>query len=771
MKRILYCFCLVVLFSPAYAQSVDSSFVSPKTFRPALIKEILPAANGKVYVLGDIEFSGDRSVSQLVRLTPSGYLDTSFKPELPSGWNVFSAEVLPSGNVVVIVERSNRATTVREIYVLAVNGRRLKHLVPPIGDPGCVKALPDNRFLVGGFRGVCRYTKNFNIDNTYIPIIDASGPIDDIQLQGDNILICGDFDFIGYQNPEYSRYVDQIARLSADGVLDTTFIDGAKVGGAISKMQVQRDGKIYPMGYFSSQVRFNADGSLDDTFNYPYSGKSIFVSDTSLIIQSENLIERIFPDGSIDSTFHSVHTGPGNVLAHVFDQSFLLANFLDVRFGIVKMTSAGVLSDTYKAQLLRNGVINSMDVDGTSVLVAGDFIKINTTYSYHTARLTRDGLVDGSFVMSNNTGAVHQVTALPDGALIAGSSKFVKVNRKGRLDASFQFNPIHDLDHVIKFRIQDDGRIIAGGTKKNIYRLHANGSYDSTFNTGAGPCCFFYDHNDFDFDLDRTTGKVIYAGPFDYFNDEEHKMIVRLNEDGSVDPTFNAGGMGGDGWSVKSVNVLNNGDIVISGYVFAYNGSDIPAGLFVVNADGTLDEEFLSNYTPGSLHSPEIVGTWGDQILLAENDYYSGFQSLVVNHSGVRTSALPFPPSVSVSELGNYFSVDDTELYVMGSAVVNGSDVNSLFRIVQQPSEALLARTSESSDEIVFYPNPVNDFVHINNAPGATVSIYDLSGTRSVTAVVQNASNDIDLRDLPRGRYVIAIRSGKTTYKKHFVKN
>lgn len=111
-----------------------------------------------------------------------------------------------------------------------------------------------------------------SLDTDFNP--DVSSQVHVIALQSDGkILIGGDFTTVGGQARS------AIARLNTDGSLDTTFIDAAVAkhvpGASVVAIAIQSDGKILIGGDFSTVggqarnflARLNADGSLDTTFN------------------------------------------------------------------------------------------------------------------------------------------------------------------------------------------------------------------------------------------------------------------------------------------------------------------------------------------------------------------------------------------------------------------------------------------------------------------------------------------------------------------------
>jgi uncharacterized delta-60 repeat protein len=96
------------------------------------------------------------------------------------------------------------------------------------------------------------------------------GTVNALALQSDGkILVGGNFsDYDGVS-------IGRIARLNADGTLDAGFVTGSGFGGAVNALALQSDGKILVGGNFSDYdgvsigdaiARLNADGTLDTGF-------------------------------------------------------------------------------------------------------------------------------------------------------------------------------------------------------------------------------------------------------------------------------------------------------------------------------------------------------------------------------------------------------------------------------------------------------------------------------------------------------------------------
>jgi uncharacterized delta-60 repeat protein len=156
---------------------------------------------------------------------------------------------------------------------------------------------------------------------------------------------------------------------------------------------------------------------------------------------------------------------------------------------------------------------------------------------------------------------------------------------------------------------QPDGKVVVGGSANMLNgaptsmlrRLNADGSLDAAFlaQTGTGP-----DIGAVQALALQPDGKVL-AGVQDmiYYNGTYAAGLVRLNANGSVDATFNAGGTGltgslsrpGNG-NARSLAVQPDGKILVgvgpgSGSGQYYNGQAVK-GLLRLNPDGSLDPGF-----------------------------------------------------------------------------------------------------------------------------------------------------------------------------------
>ena len=103
-----------------------------------------------------------------------------------------------------------------------------------------------------------------------------------------------------------------------------------------------------------------------------------------------------------------------------------------------------------------------------------------------------------------------------------------------------------------------------------------------------------------------------------------------------------------------------------------------------------------------------------------------------------------------------------------GDASFNAAPtVDMSFRILE-PSN-LLSVQNESSD-LVFYPNPSNDFVQIKEVNGLIVKSLAIISTTGQTLKTADKNTLIDLRDLPSGMYILNAETNKGTFQRKIIR-
>lgn len=197
------------------------------------------------------------------------------------------------------------------------------------------------------------------VDPTFNPGSGANDRVLALALQPDGkVLLGGVFTSVG------GTARNRIARLNADGSLDTSFNPGAN--STVRTLGVQPDGKVLLGGAFTSAggtarnsiARLNADGSLDTSFT-PGTGANSSVY--ALVLQ---------PDGKV-------------LLGGIFSIVGGTA-----RNGIARLNANGSLDTSFDPGTGANGAVHALTLQSDGkVLLGGTFTSVSGTLRSGIARL------------------------------------------------------------------------------------------------------------------------------------------------------------------------------------------------------------------------------------------------------------------------------------------------------------------------------------------------------------------------------------------------
>jgi uncharacterized delta-60 repeat protein len=297
-----------------------------------------------------------------------------------------------------------------------------------------------------------------------------------------------------------------VARLRPDGRVDASFQSPSPAINQIvadvqpTALALRPDGRLLLGG--TRLVQLNTDGTLDSSFSSPLGFGPPLISTLGLDRQGRILFGQV--EGSFPQDWRIAASGRG------WDPLVLYYLFCVDRCVGRRVTLNSILPMP----------------DG-SIYLAGQFTHVGPTFgNFHisasVARLKPDGQEDRTFVTSQfayretNSHSFDRVAvrvtraaAGPDGKLVLAVadrllrgphvSSIVRLNPDGKIDRTFacyfRAGDFAAGDQISALAVQTDGRVLVGGrfakflgrNRLNLARLNADGSFDDTFDAGAGP--------------------------------------------------------------------------------------------------------------------------------------------------------------------------------------------------------------------------------------------------------------------------------------------
>ncbi len=575
---------LVSILAVRAAGEVDLSF-APAIGNGYSVSAFARDADGKILVGGGFKVFGGALRSSIARVNADGTIDAAFQTDING--NVTTIVVQTDGKILIAGDFTRVDGVARNGFARLNSDGSLDTTF----DAGATTAASsinaivvqaDGKILLGGSftelngvnrNGIARLNSDGSLDSSFEPGAgfqngqSGAGIVYSIRIQTDGkILVGGSFSSVNGS----SR--NDLARLNADGSLDTTFAPIPGSDGDVRRIEIQTDGKILVGGNFTNfngaarpgLTRLNADGSTDESFSPVSTGsvKDFYVQpDGKILISDASLsgISRLNANGSVDTNFF---VRPGTL-------GGTLLQILDVR------------------------------ADGTIVLVSR--ITTNQNSFLRLTRLTSNGDSD-SFqdYRASAAGRVRKVLVQPDGKILIGGvitdvnnfdrRAVARLNSDGTLDTSFA-NLVLSTGEIYDIALQTDGKILIGGvfsyngTARHLLRLNANGSLDASFSIPT-----FTEPSRVETIAVQSDGKILIGGDFSLAGGSPRRAFARLNANGMLDESFTLTGTTAS--IVRKIVVQPDGKILVGGERVCCAQTNFESSLVRLNPNNTVDSTF-----------------------------------------------------------------------------------------------------------------------------------------------------------------------------------
>lgn len=426
-----------------------------------IVNSVVSQPDGKVLVAGTFTTYNGAAINRIARLNSNGSFDSDFNTGAGANNSIYRVVVLSTGKI-ILSGSFNSYNSIKVGFIIRLNSD--------------ASADADFNFSTG-----------------------ANRQVDSIVVQPDGKILIG-----GQFNRYDGVYINRIARLNSDGVLDSGFVPGSGANDNISSIALQSDGKIVIGGNFTN-----------------YDGTTV------------NRIARLNSDGSIDSGFN-VGSGANNLVYAVAVQpdgkilvvgAFSQYNGVNSA-GIVRLNSDGSIDSGFNVGTGAVGTVLSVAIQSDGkILIGGLFSSYNGTARNRIARLDSDGSIDTGFnIGTGANNSVHSIAVEPGGKILIGGL-FTTYN---------------------------------GASATRLARLNSDGSNDTSFpNSGAlnGPNSTVY------VILPQSDGTIIIGGDFSSYSTTPRQGIARINSNSTLNNQINA--LLSSGSSVRAVAVQSDGKILL----------------------------------------------------------------------------------------------------------------------------------------------------------------------------------------------------------------
>ncbi len=530
-----------------------------------------------------------------------------------------------------------------------------------------------------------------------------------------------------------------IVRVNTDGTRDTTFNVGTGFNSTVFDLKLQSDGKVIATGAFTTYsgstrnriVRLNTDGTYDTAYNIGtglnQNGFAVAIqSDDKAVVVGNSMTTysgsaigtgslRINTNGTLDTTFNTgtgltATTRVGYAVDIQSDGKIVIGHGATQYNGstvtrLMRLNTNGTVDSSFNPGTINNAVYAVKIQPDQKVLVAGAFSSVSGSTQAGIARILSNGNRDASYnvgagINSATVNAVNGLSLDSAGNVYIGNffttysgstvNRFVKTNASGTIDLSFNTGSIgfnnqstRGFNAGVWVTLVSGSSLYLGGSfttydapmYNRIIKLDNTGSIDTTFNMGDG-----FGNNIYCMTT-QSDAKLIVGGDFTTYSGSNVSRLARLNTSGTLDTSFNVGT--GPNGSVYDLKIQSDGKIIAVGNFTTYSGSS-SSGIVRINTNGTRDTTF--NIGTGFSGTPNSIAIQSDGKLIAVGTMTNYSGSAITRIARINTNGtrdLTYNAGTGLSNSAYSIAIQSDDKTIVGGDFVtySGSSVNRLVKI------------------------------------------------------------------------------------------
>ena len=730
--------------------------------------------NGKI-LIGDCylnNFNGDNSVPAFIRLNENGDRDASF--QTPSNINGPVSEIFIHDSTIYYEAFHYYSADSSGDYVFRIDSLgNIDETFTPItlyNDDefileftGNEKILSNGLSLNGNSFGLSKYSRNGELDNSFMPAIGNSGTYETGSYYNGIFVVTGEFLRIGDIKTCKLAMINQDGSINTNFVFEDSFMSNA-VARKPSQIEIINEDTIY-VALGNELYKLNSKGVVDDQFvrsgitdpSY-FVGEFKFLNNDKIITASPNGIFKLNADGTSDGsftepTFNCASTAYGmDTLANkiLYHSCFSTVNGLDYN-NIVKLNLDGSVDETFNP-----GQPSDFDLNHLTVINQDEFLLFDTWGNEQVVKMSSNGAINEEF-RTNFSNSVPS-TFYPYSSIYFKENILISCHSSNNVNS---FYSLELLDTTGTFSnefsipseiadIEDDIKLIPAEEKSVILlsEFYLTGKSDPVYGLKL-----IYN------DIPEITGITE-----EYIMPKDTSFVINLEDlivtdtDNSYPEDFTLTINEGENYSVKNDTIILNtgfaGTVTIPVYVTdgIDDSPEYNINVEVINQvpeiTGTTKEFTTSENTPITINLGDLV------VVDLDNSYPDDF-TLNIN-SGSNYSF----ENHTITPDNNFVGTLTVPLYVN-----DGNDDSPVYNIEIEVSQASGVNEIDNKRDITIFPNPaINEFniSFTNNYKGeVSIRLINVNGNLIKETHYQKTSDifnkTIFISDIKTGIYIVEV--------------